>query len=63
MIKNNEDVLISLVLPPQPPQGGASKYQQIRKSPLGDLGVDHKKGAFETAPISSIGPAEVQVSQ
>lgn len=44
-------------LPPIPPRGANSPdppewglIQRI-KSPLGDLGVNNKNGAFETAPI------------
>ena len=39
---------------PLAPQGGNYKYLYIKKSPLGDLGVNIKKRAFETPLFISI---------
>jgi len=32
---------------PLPPKGGEEIYRDMRKSPLGDLGVDFRGGAFD----------------
>ena len=42
--------LKSFDVTPDPPRGSA-KHLQIKKSPLGDLGVKILKGAFETDPF------------
>jgi hypothetical protein len=39
-----------VIFNPQTPQGGLYKSLILKKSPLGDLGVDFKRQTFETAP-------------
>jgi len=47
-----ETVFIGLIYPPSP-QGGFCKYQEIIKSPLGDLGVRNKRGLLRYSFIKA----------
>jgi len=51
-----QEAVSKVVLYPQTPQGGLSKYLSINKSPLGDLGVADQKRAFETASVTKTVP-------
>jgi hypothetical protein len=45
---SGEGISRALEHPPSPQGGRLYKLQKINKSPLGDLGVFEKEGAFET---------------